>query len=178
MFSNCSGSNEKINMVYLSFSKCILLQTNAMTAAIWYRTNCVGRAALVKMSTAVASIAENSGGGTYAYRCKAALNMAMKSRWTLPARGSWWWRCTPAGCWLRWVAPTRSSAQRPAAPPCCRPSPSCRGRISAASSVTTTQSSPGEMLILPNTTDLSQPSLSYMWYLLKYEILRFCQSVI
>ena len=32
------------------------------------------------MSTAVASIAENSGGGTYAYRCsKAALNMSMKS---------------------------------------------------------------------------------------------------
>jgi len=40
----------------------------------------VGRAAVVQMSTAVASIAENSGGGTYAYRCsKAALNMAMKS---------------------------------------------------------------------------------------------------
>ena len=82
MFCNSSGSNEKINMVYLSFSKCILLQTNAMTAAIWYRTNCVGRAAVFQMSTAVASIAENSGGGTYAYRCKAALNMAMKSRWT------------------------------------------------------------------------------------------------
>ena len=32
------------------------------------------------MSTAVASIAENSGGGTYAYRCsKTALNMSMKS---------------------------------------------------------------------------------------------------
>ena len=32
------------------------------------------------MSTAVARIAENSGGGTYAYRCsKSALNMSMKS---------------------------------------------------------------------------------------------------
>lgn len=40
----------------------------------------IHRAAIVQMSTSVASIAENSGGGTYAYRCsKAALNMAMKS---------------------------------------------------------------------------------------------------
>lgn len=40
----------------------------------------VTRAAIVQMSTAVASIAENSGGGLYAYRCsKAALNMSMKS---------------------------------------------------------------------------------------------------
>ena len=32
------------------------------------------------MSTSVASIAENSGGGLYAYRCsKSALNMSMKS---------------------------------------------------------------------------------------------------
>ncbi len=32
------------------------------------------------MSTAVASIADNSGGGNYAYRCsKVALNMAMKN---------------------------------------------------------------------------------------------------
>jgi len=40
----------------------------------------VNRAAAVLMSTAVASIAENSGGSTYAYRCsKSGLNMAMKS---------------------------------------------------------------------------------------------------
>lgn len=40
----------------------------------------VAKAAIVQMSTAVASIAENSGGGTYAYRCsKSALNMSMKS---------------------------------------------------------------------------------------------------
>jgi len=40
----------------------------------------VAKAAIIQMSTAVASIAENSGGGTYAYRCsKAALNMSMKS---------------------------------------------------------------------------------------------------
>jgi len=40
----------------------------------------IQKAAIIQMSTAVASIAENSGGGTYAYRCsKAALNMAMKS---------------------------------------------------------------------------------------------------
>eukprot|EP00092_Neocalanus_flemingeri_P021695 GFUD01023533.1.p1 GENE.GFUD01023533.1~~GFUD01023533.1.p1 ORF type:complete len:251 (+),score=87.42 GFUD01023533.1:65-817(+) len=40
----------------------------------------VAKAAIVQMSTAVASIAENSGGGMYAYRCsKAALNMSMKS---------------------------------------------------------------------------------------------------
>ena len=32
-----------------------------------------------QMSTAVASIAENTGGGLYAYRCsKAGLNMSMK----------------------------------------------------------------------------------------------------
>ena len=38
------------------------------------------RAAIVMMSTAVASIAENSGGGVYAYRSsKAALNMVMKN---------------------------------------------------------------------------------------------------
>jgi len=40
----------------------------------------VERAAIVQMSTSVASIAENAGGGLYAYRCsKTALNMAMKS---------------------------------------------------------------------------------------------------
>lgn len=40
----------------------------------------VDRAAIIQMSTAVASIAENSGGGLYAYRCsKSALNMSMKS---------------------------------------------------------------------------------------------------
>merc|ERR1712098_294900 len=40
----------------------------------------VGRAAAVQMSTAVASIAENSGGNSYAYRCsKSGLNMAMKN---------------------------------------------------------------------------------------------------
>jgi len=40
----------------------------------------VQRAAIVQMSTAVASINENTGGGLYAYRCsKAALNMSMKS---------------------------------------------------------------------------------------------------
>jgi len=40
----------------------------------------IGRAAAVQMSTAVASIAENSGGGSYAYRCsKSGLNMAMKN---------------------------------------------------------------------------------------------------
>jgi len=40
----------------------------------------VAKAAIIQMSTAVASIAENSGGGMYAYRCsKAALNMSMKS---------------------------------------------------------------------------------------------------
>ena len=39
----------------------------------------VGRAAAIQMSTAVASIAENSGGKSYAYRAsKSALNMAMK----------------------------------------------------------------------------------------------------
>jgi len=41
---------------------------------------CVDKAAIVQMSTAVASIAENTGGGLYAYRCsKAGLNMSMKS---------------------------------------------------------------------------------------------------
>merc|ERR1712013_650101 len=41
---------------------------------------CVEKAAIVQMSTAVASIAENTGGGLYAYRCsKAGLNMSMKS---------------------------------------------------------------------------------------------------
>eukprot|EP00088_Acartia_fossae_P016110 TRINITY_DN18984_c0_g1_i1.p1 TRINITY_DN18984_c0_g1~~TRINITY_DN18984_c0_g1_i1.p1 ORF type:complete len:265 (-),score=41.32 TRINITY_DN18984_c0_g1_i1:313-1053(-) len=40
----------------------------------------VKKAAIIQMSTAVASIAENSGGSTYAYRCsKSALNMSMKS---------------------------------------------------------------------------------------------------
>ena len=40
----------------------------------------VAKAAIIQMSTAVASIAENSGGGMYAYRCsKSALNMSMKS---------------------------------------------------------------------------------------------------
>merc|ERR1712202_33262 len=40
----------------------------------------VAKAAIIQMSTAVASIAENSSGGTYAYRCsKSALNMSMKS---------------------------------------------------------------------------------------------------
>jgi len=40
----------------------------------------VGKAAIIQMSTAVASVAENSGGGSYAYRCsKSALNMSMKS---------------------------------------------------------------------------------------------------
>jgi len=40
----------------------------------------VDNAAIVMMSTAVSSIAENSGGGNYPYRCsKTALNMAMKS---------------------------------------------------------------------------------------------------
>lgn len=40
----------------------------------------IGRAAAVQMSTAVASIAENSGGNSYAYRCsKSGLNMAMKN---------------------------------------------------------------------------------------------------
>ena len=40
----------------------------------------VGRAAAIQMSTSVASIAENGGGGLYAYRCsKTALNMAMKN---------------------------------------------------------------------------------------------------
>ncbi len=40
----------------------------------------VRRAAAVQMSTAVGSIAENTGGGLYAYRCsKSALNQCMKS---------------------------------------------------------------------------------------------------
>ena len=40
----------------------------------------IDQAASVLMSTAVASIAENSGGGLYPYRCsKTALNMAMQS---------------------------------------------------------------------------------------------------
>jgi len=40
----------------------------------------VTRAAAIQMSTAVASIAENSGGQSYAYRCsKSGLNMAMKN---------------------------------------------------------------------------------------------------
>jgi len=40
----------------------------------------VARAAAVQMSTAVASIAENGGGKSYAYRCsKSGLNMAMKN---------------------------------------------------------------------------------------------------
>jgi len=40
----------------------------------------VSKAAIIQMSTAVASIAENTSGGTYAYRCsKSALNMSMKS---------------------------------------------------------------------------------------------------
>ncbi len=40
----------------------------------------VRRACVVMMSTAVASVAENSGGGNYAYRCsKTALNQAMKN---------------------------------------------------------------------------------------------------
>lgn len=40
----------------------------------------ISRAAAIMMSTAVASIAENSGGGVTAYRCsKTALNMAMKN---------------------------------------------------------------------------------------------------
>jgi len=40
----------------------------------------VSKAAIIQMSTAVASIEENSGGSTYAYRCsKSALNMSMKS---------------------------------------------------------------------------------------------------
>jgi len=40
----------------------------------------IHRAAIVQMSSSVGSIAENSGGGLYAYRCsKAALNMGMKS---------------------------------------------------------------------------------------------------
>ena len=42
----------------------------------------------VQMSTAVASIAENTGGGLYAYRCsKAGLNMSMKvpdPDWSIP----------------------------------------------------------------------------------------------
>jgi len=38
------------------------------------------RSAIIQMSTAVASIAENTGGSTYAYRCsKSALNQSMKS---------------------------------------------------------------------------------------------------
>eukprot|EP00088_Acartia_fossae_P033404 TRINITY_DN3419_c0_g1_i3.p1 TRINITY_DN3419_c0_g1~~TRINITY_DN3419_c0_g1_i3.p1 ORF type:complete len:250 (-),score=76.87 TRINITY_DN3419_c0_g1_i3:574-1323(-) len=40
----------------------------------------VHRSAIIQMSTAVASIAENTGGSTYAYRCsKSALNQCMKS---------------------------------------------------------------------------------------------------
>jgi NAD(P)-dependent dehydrogenase (short-subunit alcohol dehydrogenase family) len=40
----------------------------------------LSRGGIVQMSTAVASVAENSGGGLYAYRCsKSALNMSMKS---------------------------------------------------------------------------------------------------
>jgi NAD(P)-dependent dehydrogenase (short-subunit alcohol dehydrogenase family) len=40
----------------------------------------VRRAAAIQMSTAVGSIAENTGGGLYAYRCsKSGLNQAMKS---------------------------------------------------------------------------------------------------
>nr|ACO15674.1 C-factor [Caligus clemensi] len=40
----------------------------------------VEKAVVVQMSTAVASIAENAGGGNYAYRCsKSALNMSMKN---------------------------------------------------------------------------------------------------
>ncbi len=40
----------------------------------------IKRAAVVMMSTKVASIDDNSGGGNYAYRCsKIALNMAMKN---------------------------------------------------------------------------------------------------
>merc|ERR1712096_616 len=40
----------------------------------------VAKAAIIQMSTAVASIAENSGGSLYAYWCsKSALNMSMKS---------------------------------------------------------------------------------------------------
>ena len=39
----------------------------------------VGRAAAIQMSTAVASVAENTGGKNYAYRTsKTGLNMAMK----------------------------------------------------------------------------------------------------
>jgi NAD(P)-dependent dehydrogenase (short-subunit alcohol dehydrogenase family) len=40
----------------------------------------IHRAAIIQMSTAVASIAENTGGGHYAYRCsKSGLNQCMKS---------------------------------------------------------------------------------------------------
>jgi len=40
----------------------------------------VHRSAIIQMSTAVASIAENTGGSTYAYRCsKSGLNQCMKS---------------------------------------------------------------------------------------------------
>ena len=50
------------------------------------------------MSTAVASIAENTGGSTYAYRCsKSGLNQCMKSMSVdLKDKGKdWWleWKC-------------------------------------------------------------------------------------
>ena len=77
------------------------------------------------MSTAVASIAENTGGGLYAYRCsKAGLNMSMKVSfslqsdnfftpmwtitslraflWTWRTQGCSWWRCTQDGFSQRW----------------------------------------------------------------------------
>ena len=68
-----------IKIVYFVFSRELLplLKTAIKPDLPKFR---VDQAASILMSTAVASIAENTGGSTYPYRCsKSGLNMAMKS---------------------------------------------------------------------------------------------------
>lgn len=64
----------------LFFSKALLPLVKKAAEKNPEKSVSVDKAAIVMMSTAVASVAENSGGGNYAYRCsKSALNMAMKN---------------------------------------------------------------------------------------------------
>jgi len=71
--TNCVGPT------FLTKALLPLLKTAAVKGGSGPEGMSVGRAAAIQMSTAVASIAENSGGKSYAYRAsKSALNMAMK----------------------------------------------------------------------------------------------------
>jgi len=71
----------KVNCVApLFFTRALLPLLEKAATQAGQGSRSVDRAAAVLMSTAVASIQENTGGSTYAYRCsKSGLNMAMKS---------------------------------------------------------------------------------------------------